>query len=226
MPTAGANAGKIDITFDAYGAAGPTTDVLIDVVGYTTNTGLQQLVANVATKANTADVYTKAQVDAGFVPQGEIVMSDALFFVPNFNNPPTSISFFSTSTRVTGGNGATHLAIEGPRRLGTVNYGLKTITYCIILQTGAALVTSIQVYGVNARGSNPTVNDLTDRNSNGCYTVTVNIAEAQSYFVTFNFAGNSGSIDFDVFTTSWAPASTLDSVTSSPADPSDPTSAG
>lgn len=56
MPTAGANAGKIDITYDAFGVAGRTTDVLIDVVGYTTNTGLQQLVATVALKANTTDV--------------------------------------------------------------------------------------------------------------------------------------------------------------------------
>ena len=34
LPTAGANAGQIDITYDAYGAVGPTTEVLIDVVGY------------------------------------------------------------------------------------------------------------------------------------------------------------------------------------------------
>ncbi len=34
LPTAGANAGKIDITYDAYGRPGPTTEVLIDVVGY------------------------------------------------------------------------------------------------------------------------------------------------------------------------------------------------
>jgi hypothetical protein len=34
LPTTGANAGKIDITFDALGTPGPTTDVLIDVVGY------------------------------------------------------------------------------------------------------------------------------------------------------------------------------------------------
>ena len=34
MPTAGANAGQIDITYDAFGQAGPTTEVLIDVVGY------------------------------------------------------------------------------------------------------------------------------------------------------------------------------------------------
>jgi len=34
LPTTGANAGQIDITFDAYGRSGPTTEVLIDVVGY------------------------------------------------------------------------------------------------------------------------------------------------------------------------------------------------
>ena len=35
LPTSGANAGQIDITYDAFGQAGPTTEVLIDVVGYT-----------------------------------------------------------------------------------------------------------------------------------------------------------------------------------------------
>jgi hypothetical protein len=34
LPTVGANAGQIDITYDAFGVAGPTTEVLIDVVGY------------------------------------------------------------------------------------------------------------------------------------------------------------------------------------------------
>ncbi len=34
LPTTGVNAGKIDITYDAYGVAGPTTGMLIDVVGY------------------------------------------------------------------------------------------------------------------------------------------------------------------------------------------------
>ncbi len=34
LPTAGASAGSIDITWDALGVAGPTTDVMIDVVGY------------------------------------------------------------------------------------------------------------------------------------------------------------------------------------------------
>lgn len=34
LPTTGADAGKVEITYDAYGVAGPTTDVLVDVVGY------------------------------------------------------------------------------------------------------------------------------------------------------------------------------------------------
>ncbi len=35
LPTTGTNGGQIDITYDAYGTTGPTTDILIDVVGYT-----------------------------------------------------------------------------------------------------------------------------------------------------------------------------------------------
>jgi len=44
LPITGTNAGKIDISWDALGVAGPTTDILIDVVGYTTRDGLQELV--------------------------------------------------------------------------------------------------------------------------------------------------------------------------------------
>jgi hypothetical protein len=45
LPTAGADAGKIEIAFDAYGTAGPTTDILIDVVGYNTREGIATLEA-------------------------------------------------------------------------------------------------------------------------------------------------------------------------------------
>lgn len=47
LPTAGTDAGRIIITFDALGVAGPTTDVLIDVVGYTIDTKLAALQAQV-----------------------------------------------------------------------------------------------------------------------------------------------------------------------------------
>lgn len=52
MPTAGPDAGKIEITYDAYGQVGPETDVLVDVVAYTTNAGIQSLVAALNTKAD------------------------------------------------------------------------------------------------------------------------------------------------------------------------------
>jgi hypothetical protein len=38
LPTVGADQGRIEITYDAYGTTGPTTDLLIDVVGYYTAT--------------------------------------------------------------------------------------------------------------------------------------------------------------------------------------------
>ena len=62
LPTSGAHSGQIDITFDAYGAVGPATDVLVDVVGYTTDVGIQSLVAEIAGKANVADLAAKANV--------------------------------------------------------------------------------------------------------------------------------------------------------------------
>ncbi len=43
LPTTGTTAGKIEITYDAYGAPGPTADVLVDVVGYTTEGKLTAL---------------------------------------------------------------------------------------------------------------------------------------------------------------------------------------
>lgn len=47
LPTSGADAGSIEILFDAYGQAG-STDMLIDVVGYTTSAGLAELSSKVA----------------------------------------------------------------------------------------------------------------------------------------------------------------------------------
>ena len=59
LPTSGANAGQIDITYDAYGTAGPPTDLLIDIVGYLTNTGLQELVnaQPIAKSASVLDIF-------------------------------------------------------------------------------------------------------------------------------------------------------------------------
>lgn len=71
MPTTGTSAGRIDITYDAYGQSGPTTDILIDVVGHMTNTGLQELVADVEA--------LEAQIGAGYVKQSNALI---LFTAP------------------------------------------------------------------------------------------------------------------------------------------------
>jgi hypothetical protein len=61
LPVGGANDGEIDITYDAYGRLGPTTDLLIDVVGYTNNS---TLAANTLRAAGF--VTSTGAVNAGF----------------------------------------------------------------------------------------------------------------------------------------------------------------
>lgn len=61
LPTAGADVGRIDITWDALGAAGPTTDILIDVVGYTTT--LDSYTRAETDAAIAANTYTRAEID-------------------------------------------------------------------------------------------------------------------------------------------------------------------
>lgn len=59
MPTSGPSAGMIEITYDAYGQLGPETDVLVDVVAYTTGAGIQSLVAQLTA----LDVQLAAKAD-------------------------------------------------------------------------------------------------------------------------------------------------------------------
>ncbi len=63
LPTTGGDAGRIDITYDALGVPGPVTDVLVDVVGYTEASGLDDLRAQLAGKADTTDVYSRSMID-------------------------------------------------------------------------------------------------------------------------------------------------------------------
>lgn len=52
VPTSGPDEGRIEITYDAYGIVGAETDVLIDVVAYTTTSGLDSILAAIDTKAD------------------------------------------------------------------------------------------------------------------------------------------------------------------------------
>ena len=72
LPTTGSNAGMIDITYDALGVAGPTTEVLVDVVGYTTTGKLDELATQVAAKADLSDVYSRSEVDAKVAAKADV----------------------------------------------------------------------------------------------------------------------------------------------------------
>ncbi len=61
LPVGGIDDGKIEITFDALGVVGPTTDVLVDVVGYTTDARLTSLEARVAALEAAQPVAVSAQ---------------------------------------------------------------------------------------------------------------------------------------------------------------------
>lgn len=148
LPTAGANTGKIDVTFDAYGTAGPTTDILIDVVGYTVKSGLQALVADVAAKANSADVYTRAQSNALY-PQGYQAVSSSARMTNWLSGSLDSVSVSCPTGRTPVGGGGSNdgsgLAIDG--------------TYPIPLES--SYPTGWRVYYRNVTGS--TISTITIR---------------------------------------------------------------
>ena len=73
LPTGGANAGQIDITYDAFGASGPTTDILIDVVGYTNNSTLAALQTQVD-GVEAANAAQQTQIDSLLPPAGPGVL--------------------------------------------------------------------------------------------------------------------------------------------------------
>ena len=69
LPTSGANAGMIEISYNAFGVIGPTTDILVDVVGYFTADGLQDLVMSlpIAASARSDDVIEPADASSNFI---------------------------------------------------------------------------------------------------------------------------------------------------------------
>ena len=111
LPVGGADDGKIEITFDAFGVAGPTSDVLVDVVGYTSVTRLASLEA---TKAN------KADVGAGYVTNsatGILSFTGADQTVASLNLPAGS--YLVTAALTANNNSASVNEVECKLRLNT-----------------------------------------------------------------------------------------------------------
>jgi len=220
LPTSGPNAGQIDITYDAFGASGPSTDLLVDVVGYSSSAKLDALEAALATKANSADVntqlgnrYTKPESDARHLPQGDIVMGYGQTFSLNGNATPASSLQSIDAFRVSSGNGAILMNLAGPAMIGGIDYGLKSISYCLFQRIAPGFITRVTVFPT---GPGPTVvgsvqvNDETDRSVVGCYAVPVNNTTATSFTFGITFEGGGGGlVDVRNVTATWAPASTI-----------------
>lgn len=102
VPTSGPNAGQIDITYDAYGASGPTTDVLIDVVGYTTNQGIQSLVADLAAKANTSALPIAASGRTNNVVPNLTFVTPIVLLSATINAPVAGVIQITGSVSLTG----------------------------------------------------------------------------------------------------------------------------
>jgi len=114
LPTVGANAGRIDITFDAYGATGPATDILIDVVGYTTAARLDALQAEIdAVEATNAtqqnEIAAKANlaaVNAALIRErvwsAEVGGTGSKFGTGDYTSEKLALGTYQVSWNVTG----------------------------------------------------------------------------------------------------------------------------
>lgn len=198
LPTAGPDAGNIRITYDALGVAGPTTDVLIDVVGYTTNAGLQDL------QGQLDATYTSAEVDDAFIAHGDIVLSHGTSQLTGTGLDPATIS--ATVTGNTIRLGSAHMSLTGPAMVGGVDYGLKSIEYCIVQASDTGRIDSVVVYGMNPLSALAT--DGTDRTTDGCYSLEVNDSTANAYDIAFRAPG-ADQVRITGVQSTWAPVTTL-----------------
>ncbi len=78
LPTTGANIGQIDITYSADGTSGPTTDVLMDVVGYLTDSSLDEI----AERLDTLETKSTVTYNEGAAPTAGVDAATARAAAP------------------------------------------------------------------------------------------------------------------------------------------------
>jgi len=109
IPTAGADKGKVRLTYDAFGQVGPFTDILVDVIGYTTNAGLVELANRVRAIETASNVIPPGVTVTGNILWDESVIADNAdtnYFVPFPANAPADpggakVNFAPDSTGAT-----------------------------------------------------------------------------------------------------------------------------
>lgn len=206
MPTTGPGAGQIEITFDAYGQIGPTTGVLVDVVGYTTTAGLDAIVADLAQKANATDVYTKAQTDAAFISHGPITMRHGNSFLPVLTDEGPSQDDYgrASSTTAMPHDGALAVSLIGPDIVGGVQYRLSSVEFCVDLTAQSAFVDAVAVAPSFSSDPDDTFMDETDR-FEGCHTFEVDFDADESLGLLIAAGGADGAVFVSSARSTWVP---------------------
>jgi hypothetical protein len=173
LPVAGANAGQIDITWDALGVSGPTTDILIDVVGYTTDAKLTALQAEVdALEAANATQQGEIDALAVAVALDPVTLGQGIDWESNGNNT-SKVLVFEDGTQIDDdvAGGTAHLSLIGPMSLDGGNYLLASVTYCVVAE-GTGTVSEASIIGLTPEAGALETKDKTDRTTNGCFTIT------------------------------------------------------
>lgn len=175
------NDGKIGV----YNLAG-IVQVIIDVGGYYTTQGIQDLIA----------------ADATFIKHGEIVISEGTStMLANGASPPSDLKHFGGGVKVSG-DGVVELGLSGVAKIGGVEYGLQSLRYCIDDLIGGAFIERVIV---NKENGSDFVSDITDRSVTGCYTVNVGYSSGQAFDVQLDVDGG-GDLRIRGIQTTWRPA--------------------
>lgn len=189
LPTAGANAGEIEITWNAYGVVGPTTDILVDVVGYTT----------------AVDAPPPATAPPASEPT-DVVMHDSPLFTPT-QSSGVNINV-QVDSSVLLGAGDVVAALEGPLLLDGADYRLSEVEYCIVgIGAGApdGFVAAVEVRGRQGAAAFESLGtDDTDQTAVGCYTLAVDESPSNSYWFTLS-VGGAGSVSIGSLNSTWTP---------------------
>lgn len=201
---------KVDVGLSPDGAVKVynlrgSVDALGDIVGYYTNAGIQAIVDDLATKADAANVYSRAEADADFVGHGDIVLSHSTSDLHFGNGEPTTVTRLAAGNQISG-DGTVIMALTGPSFVDGVEYGLRSVEYCLFDVLGGAMVTSLEAYGLG--NVFRLAFDDTDRTAAGCYSLDIDASGEMGYDILL-FVGGGGSLRFGGLTSTWAPADNL-----------------
>ena len=134
------------------------------------------------------------------IEHGEIVLTHGTDTVTaNDANPPSTVSNFVGGAEISG-DGAVQEPLIGPRFVSGVEYGLRSIEYCIADLGPTTSVERVIVYD----NQGLPFGDPTDRTEPGCYVVEVNVSGFQGATVLWDIAGG-GALRLQGFTSTWAP---------------------